>query len=92
MRKLATSQFGMAIGNLGTEIFDYACFDYTYNKEPLYKYAYQLLDTALTYEDSIVHPNAKAFYQSKIDILDEIDNFNPYDTEYNVESILKKID
>ncbi|ELP8668554.1 hypothetical protein QTV07_002548 [Staphylococcus pseudintermedius] len=90
MRKLATSQFGMAIGNLGTEIFDYACFDYTYNKEPLYKYAYQLLDTALTYEDSIVHPNAKAFYQSKIDILDEIDNFNPYDTEYNVESILKK--
>ncbi|HCA7397253.1 TPA: hypothetical protein LQO64_001717, partial [Staphylococcus pseudintermedius] len=82
MRKLATSQFGMAIGNLGTEIFDYACFDYTYNKEPLYKYAYQLLDTALTYEDSIVHPNAKAFYQSKIDILDEIDNFNPYDTEY----------
>ena len=50
MRKLATSQVGMAIGNLGTEIF----------------------------------------YQSKIDILDEIDNFNPYDTEYNVESILKK--
>lgn len=90
MRKLATSQFGMAIGNLGTEIFDYACFDYTDNKESLYKYAYQLLDTALTYEDSIVHPNAKAFYQSKIDILDEIDNFNPYDTEYNVESILKK--
>ena len=80
----------MAIGNLGTEIFDYACFDYTDNKESLYKYAYQLLDTALTYEDSIVHPNAKAFYQSKIDILDEIDNFNPYDTEYNVESILKK--
>ena len=35
MRKLATSQFGMAIGNLGTEIFDYACFDYTDNKEPL---------------------------------------------------------
>lgn len=32
MRKLATSQFGMAIGNLGTEIFDYACFDYTDNK------------------------------------------------------------
>lgn len=90
MRKLATSQFGMAIGNLGTEIFDYACFDYTDNKEPLYKYAYQLLDMALTYENWIVHPNTKAFYQSKIDILDTIDNFNPYDTEYNVEAILKK--
>lgn len=66
MRKLATSQFGMAIGNLGTEIFDYACFDYTDNKESLYKYAYQLLDTALTYEDSIVHPNAKAFIKVKL--------------------------
>ena len=79
----------MAIGNLGTEILIMLVLIIQIIKS-LYKYAYQLLDTALTYEDSIVHPNAKAFIKVKLIFSDEIDNFNPYDTEYNVESILKR--
>ena len=65
MRKLATSQFGMAIGNLGTEILIMLVLIIQIIKS-LYKYAYQLLDTVLTYEDSIVHPNAKAFIKVKL--------------------------
>ncbi|PTJ22591.1 LA2681 family HEPN domain-containing protein [Staphylococcus simulans] len=90
MRKLAITQFGMAIGNLGTEIFDYACLDYTNNKELLYKYSYQLLNIALTYGDDDVHPGAKEFYHNKMNSLNTTNDFNPYDTEYSVKSLLEE--
>lgn len=73
MRKIAKKKFGMAIGNLGLEVFDYARLDYDItHQQLLLEKAASLLKEAINYSDSDVHPSAKSiFHETLLNITDE---------------------
>lgn len=67
IKSIASEKFGMAIGNLGTEISDYAQLDYDdTHRHLLAEKACSLLKEALSFSDSHVHPSAKEFYKSRL--------------------------
>lgn len=76
MKAIAKRNFGMAIGNLGLEIFDYARLDYDdAHQQILFEKACSLFKKALSYPDSCVHPSAKDIYSRIIVTLTGQDEF-----------------
>lgn len=78
IKPVADENFGMAVGNLGMELFDYAYFEHdVYNQQVIYSIAKQLLIEAIDTSDPAVHDGAKIAFQKKLDQLINIPDSCP---------------
>lgn len=78
IKPIADKNFGMAIGNLGMELFDYAYFEHdNYNQRVIYSIAKQLLIEAIDISDPSVHDGARRAFQKKLDQLTNIPDSCP---------------
>ncbi len=90
MRQLAKLNFGMAIGNLGLELYDYAILDYTSNQECLFESSYQLLKLSLECSDHDVHQSTKSVYKNRINTLERECLINEKCINMSLNDILKE--
>lgn len=66
-RKVAIQGFGMAIGNLGMELYDYGCFDYDKGHQQLIlEKVCSLFKKAIDFSENQVHSGAKKSYLQKL--------------------------
>lgn len=67
-RKIAIQEFGMAIGNLGMELYDYGCFDYDIgHQELILEKVCSLFKAAISYPEKQVHPGAKKSFFKRLE-------------------------
>lgn len=75
-RKIATQGFGMAIGNLGMELYDYGYFDYdTGHQHLILEKVCSLFKEAINYSDRYVHSEAKQHFAKRLGGIIGNDNF-----------------
>ncbi|WP_313630517.1 LA2681 family HEPN domain-containing protein [Enterococcus devriesei] len=75
-RKIAIQGFGMAIGNLGMELYDYGYFDYdTGHQHLILEKVCSLFKEAIDYSDRYVHSEAKQHFTKRLERIIGNDNF-----------------
>lgn len=75
-RKIAIQGFGMSIGNLGMELYDYGYFDYdTGHQQLILEKVCSLFKTAVKFSDTYVHSGAKYHFLKRLEEIIGNDNF-----------------